>query len=85
MTKRDYIRILKEKNLLKIGLGFGIISTTILRHSDIFDYWLSAVINKGKTQAVYETSDKFRLSDQTVWNIIRSMEETQKPLLQKKV
>lgn len=75
MTKRDFIRILEQKGLLKVGLSFGVISLTLMAHKDIFDYWFSILPEKGARLAVFHTSEKFKVAERTVWRAIDSMRE----------
>ena len=80
MTKRDYIKQLQNRGLLKMGLAFGIISINLLHHAEIFDYWFDLLACGSKTNsAVIDTSIHFDISERTVFNIIKAMRESIEP------
>ena len=75
MTKRDFIKELESHGFLKLAYQFGLISFTPLLHAEIFDYWLTLLPDKNYSEAVFETSEKFKVSQPTVWRVIYSMKE----------
>ena len=73
MTKLDFIQSIPENlfaNLLKAGL----VDPVILQKRDVV-FFCEAHMKAGdnKTQAVTNTADYFRLSEQTIYTYLREM------------